>query len=67
MSKYTMSPKKLKWIRAPPCVAAENSDEGDNGGASGGEHDGQAGVGAGWDKGPISLVVLAPSAALSSS
>ena len=64
-----MSPKKLKWIRAPPCVAAENSNEGDNGGTSGGEHDGQAGVGAGWynQPQPISLVLLKPSATLSSS
>ena len=67
MLKYKLSTKKMKRICAPPRVAAENSDEADNGGAGGGEDDGQAGVGAGWYKAPQPISLLAPSATLSSS
>ena len=69
MLKYKLSTKKMQRICAPPRVAAENNNEGDNGGAGGGEHDGQAGVGAGWynRSQPISLLVLKPTATLSSS
>ena len=69
MLKYKLSTKKMQRIRAPPRVAAENSDEADNGGSSRGEDDGQAGVGAGWynRSQPISLLVLKPTATLSSS
>ena len=61
MLKYKLSTKMMKRICVPPRVAAENNDEADNGGARGGEDDGQAGVGAGWynRSQPISLVLLA--------